>query len=87
VSGGSGTSLPLNSWGLEELLWNLHWKEIWSKPRPHMGHHLSHPSGLSYSWEWGGPQTWEKMGGREGEAETKKGSYQGLHLLGWDAWF
>jgi hypothetical protein len=24
----------------------------------------------------------EKMGGKEGEAETKKGSYQGLSLFG-----
>jgi hypothetical protein len=26
---------------------------------------LSHPSGLSYSWVRGGPQTWKEMGGRE----------------------
>jgi hypothetical protein len=50
VSGGSSPSLLLMSWGHDELLGNLHWKEIRSEPRPHVGRHLSHPAGFSYSW-------------------------------------
>uniref|UniRef100_A0A8C6HNU9 palmitoyl-protein hydrolase n=1 Tax=Mus spicilegus TaxID=10103 RepID=A0A8C6HNU9_MUSSI len=38
---------------------------------------LSRPVGFSYSWVQGGPQTWKKMGGREGEAEDQAKSCQG----------
>ena len=50
LSSGSSPSLLLNSWGHDELLWNLHWKEIRSKPCPHVWRHLSHPVGCSYLW-------------------------------------
>jgi hypothetical protein len=58
-----------------------------SRVWPWASYFISCPAGFSYSWVRGGPQTWKKMGGREGEAETKKGAYQGLRLLGWGALF
>jgi hypothetical protein len=33
---------------------------------------VSRPTGFSYSWVRGGPQTWKKMGGREGKQRPRR---------------
>ena len=87
VSSGRCPSLLLNSWGRDELLWNLHWLGITIRTSPSRRAPLIPSAGFSYSWVRGGPQTWKEMGGRKREIGDQEGYLSRSHLLCWGAFF